>query len=287
MRIDLHMHSTASDGTDTPEALLAKVREEGLDIFALTDHDTYVGASKIQSLLKPGDPRFIPGIEFSCEDEDGKCHLLGYAYRSGETPVRRVARESHERRLRKVDVRLKYLRDTYGFHFDESDRQSLLAQSNPGKPHIARLMMGKGFASSISEAIDLYMGHFPKTEKPLDAGEAVRAVRESGGIPVLAHPVYGSGNSHLGRELLERRIRRLLREGLMGLETWYSTYTAGERALVTELAETFGLLQSAGSDYHGKNKTILLGQTGLPEQGELPEPLLRLLEECRSRGWGA
>ena len=114
---DLHMHSVYSDGTDTPESLLQNVRAAGLDLFALTDHDTAEGCAAVRALLRPGDPVFIGGVEFSCRDGRGKYHVLGYGFDADRPAIRETVAYAHHSRILKMQNRFGYLRERYGFTF--------------------------------------------------------------------------------------------------------------------------------------------------------------------------
>ena len=137
--IDFHMHSTVSDGTDPPEALLQRVRAAGIGHFSLTDHDAVQGCARILAVRKSDDPRFLPGVEFSCRDEAGKYHILGYGYDPESKPIQSVVAFGHDLRMKKVRMRLEHLQERFGFSFPEQEIQSLLSQDNPGKPHIGNL----------------------------------------------------------------------------------------------------------------------------------------------------
>ena len=131
MKIDLHMHSLVSDGTDSPAELLAKVREAGIGIFSLTDHDAIKGCMAIIGLLQEGDPAFIPGAEFSCRDELGKYHILGYGYnvRTGAMPG--FIESSHNLRMQKLEARLDYMESELGISFPVQAREELFSLDNP------------------------------------------------------------------------------------------------------------------------------------------------------------
>ena len=127
--IDLHMHSTVSDGSNTPLELLVCVRQAGLELFALTDHDAYKGSLQMIGLLQEGDPAFITGVEFSCRDREGQYHILGYGYDPESAPIRQVVEEGHRVRMKKVLARLDFLREHFGFRFPEEDLEKLLIKS--------------------------------------------------------------------------------------------------------------------------------------------------------------
>ena len=280
-RIDLHMHSTISDGTDTPEALLAQVLRAGIDLFALTDHDAVMGCQTICALRGGQDPLFITGAEFSCRDEEGQYHILGYGYDPEAKPIRDLVALGHGYRMNKVLARLDFLRQRFGFVFPEEELAQLLAMANPGKPHIGNLMVKYGYAASKEQAIKQFIDQIHFRTEYVRPEEAIEGILAGGGIPVLAHPSYGSGDELILGEDMERRLRKLMDFGLKGLEGFYSGFTKKLSRELLSFAERFDLYVTAGSDYHGTNKMIELGDTGLEDPADWPEGLRRFLEEVR------
>ncbi len=277
--IDLHMHTTCSDGTDTPEEILRKVKEAGISLFSVTDHDAIKGCSTIGELLTEDDPVFLTGVEFSCQDEDGKYHILGYGYDPGAEAIRTLVEIGHHNRMVKLKKRLDFLREEFGFVFTEDEIAHLFALNNPGKPHIARCMVDHGYADSRAEAIDRYLDKLSLRKEYLRPEEAIRGILKSSGIPVLAHPAFGNGAQRIRGKALDRRIRRLIDFGLEGVEAFYSGFPEEIRREVLSCADRYGLYITAGSDYHGLNKTIRLGDTGLDEFSFVPEGLHRFLHD--------
>ena len=283
--LDLHIHTTVSDGTDTPEALLAQVGNAGIGLFSVTDHDAVEGCRRILAIRTEDDPAFIPGIEFSCRDEEGQYHILGYGYDPDEEAINAVVAEGHAFRMRKITGRLDFLKEKFGFAFKEKDVARLLSLPNPGKPHIGNLMVRYGYAKTKEEAIMEYINQAEFTDQYVRPETAIRAILESGGIPVLAHPPYGSGDQLIVGEALDRRVRKLIGFGLLGVEAFYSGFTDKLRGEALALAERYGLYVTAGSDYHGNNKLISLGDTGLTGATELPAGLTAFLQAIdRKRG---
>ena len=280
-KIDLHMHTTVSDGTDTPEELLAAVEAAEIDIFSITDHDAVKGCRRIPPLLKKNRPRFITGVEFSCRDEEGKYHILGYGYDPDAVSVNSLVAKGHGFRMQKVTARLDFLKERFGFAFSDEDVKKLLAMDNPGKPHIGNLMIKYGYAKTREEAIRDFIDQKKFKTMVISPEEAIGGILAGGGIPVLAHPTYGSGDQLILGEEMEQRIRHLLDFGLKGLEAYYSGFTAKIRNELLGFAERFGLYVTAGSDYHGSNKLIVPGDTGLESGDEPAEQLKRFLEEVR------
>ncbi|MBP5551754.1 MAG: PHP domain-containing protein [Spirochaetales bacterium] len=284
MRIDLHMHSLVSDGTDSPAELLGKVREAGLEVFSLTDHDAIKGCMAIEGLLRDGDPLFIPGAEFSCRDELGKYHILGYGYNGKTGAMPQFIESSHNVRMEKLAARLDYMKSELGIEFPEQALEELFSMDNPGKPHIANLMVRYGFAESKEQAFHEILNRLPVLVSYIRPEQAIEAILAGGGIPVLAHPSYGDGDQLFVGEEMEKRIRRLMKFGLMGLEAFYSGFTPQLRNEILGFADRFDLYVTAGSDYHGKNKMIVLGDTGLEESETRTARLESFLREILHEG---
>ena len=283
-RIDLHIHTTVSDGTDRPEELLPKIREKGIELFSVTDHDDIKACRVIRSLLGENDPRFVTGVEFSCRDEQGRrYHILGYGYDENADSIRRIVEKGHALRMIKVRARLDYVQKEFGFAFPEEEIRGLLAMDNPGKPHIAAMMVRHGYAESISQAIHKYINGLRIRDYFLRPDEAIQSILGAGGIPVLAHPSYGDGDEIVVGDELETRLRYVLDFGLQGVEAFYSGFTPKLRAEVLSLAEKYSLYVTAGSDYHGSNKLVVLGDTGLPDPDLWPSGLTRFLEVIQNR----
>lgn len=281
-KIDLHMHTTVSDGTDSPEQIVALAREAGLDIFSVTDHDALKAGRIIPPLLAEGDPAFVTGAEFSCRDEEGKYHILGYGFDPDAEPIRMLVETTHSLRIKKVRTRLDVLKRQFGFSFPEEEQRRLFALENPGKPHIANMMVRFGYAQSKDQAFRDYLNRLRMPSEYLRPEQVIPAILESGGIPVLAHPSYGDGDQLILGEEMDGRIRRLMDFGLRGAEAFYSGFTPLLCGEILSLAAKYGLYITAGSDYHGKNKLVTLGDTGLDAGTEWPEGLRSFLKDVKT-----
>ena len=281
--LDLHMHTTISDGTDSPEMVLVRVKEAGIDLFSVTDHDAVRGCQTLLHLRRAEDPAFLPGVEFSCRDELGQYHILGYGYEPEAEAIHSVVDLGHSFRMNKVKARLDFLKTRFGFEFPEDELKTLLSMPNPGKPHIGNLMVKFGYAETKEQAIRSFINQLHFRSEYVRPEQAIRGILDSGGIPVLAHPSYGSGDQLILGEEMDRRIRRLMDFGLQGLEGFYSGFTAKLRSEILDFARKYELYVTAGSDYHGSNKLVRLGDTGLSEAQEWPEGLKRFLEEVPRR----
>ena len=260
-RIDLHMH-TISDGTDTPEELLSVVKSAGITHFSITDHDAVAGAKIMMDLLSPGDPLFIPGVEFSCKDDLGKYHILGYGFDPSSPSILKVVEKGHENRMTEVRARIKALKDERSIVFPKEEIEKLMALPNPGKPHIGNLMVKYGYAESRKDAITGIINKLSVKSLDLAPDEVIDAIKNAGGVSVLAHPAFGSGTQKIFGKELESRVDHLIAMGLQGIEAYYSTFTKEIRDEVLLIAEKRGLLITCGSDYHGNNKTVRPGEIG-------------------------
>lgn len=278
INIDLHMHSTVSDGTDTPAELLQKVRKAGIGVFSVTDHDAVKSGQIICGILRPGDPVFIPGVEFSCKDENGKYHILGYGFDPENEAINALVDYAHAIRMKKVKARLDFLKSEFGFVFPEEEIARLLSLDNPGKPHIGNLMVKYGFAETREAAISQYVNRKRFKSEYLLPQKAISGILASGGIPVLAHPFYGSGGERIVGKDMEDRLKRLMDCGLKGIEAFYSGFSVKLQNDALSLADRYDLLVTAGSDYHGENKLVKLGDTGVGEGSEKMARLTRFLD---------
>lgn len=258
MRADLHIHTAASDGSDTPAEVLAKAAAAGLEVIAITDHDTIDGAMSV-TVTPPG-LRYIRGIEFSCVCPGGKCHILGYGF-DPEDPVFRAALEEGRRlRREKTEKRIAFLAERFGIRLTEAELAWLWSRKSPGKPHFGQILVDRGLASDISDGIRRFINPCGGGADRIEARTAVHAIRHAGGVPVWAHPLGGEGERRLEWAEFESRLRILMEDGIRGLECCYSRYGEEETALLTEQAAVHGLYVSGGSDYHGSNKQgIALG----------------------------
>ena len=275
---DLHMHSTVSDGTDSPEEILNLVKKKGFDCFSLTDHDDCSGCREIRKVLDDS-IRFINGIEFSCTDEKGKYHILGYGFQLESKVLNDVIKKGHGFRVYKFLERVNFLHDELGIILPEERIDQLMLLNNPGSPHIGQLMVEFGYAKSIDDAIKNYIKKKKFKSYYLKPHEAIEGILAAGGIPVLAHPVFGNGSQNIRGEELEERVIRLREMGLKGLEGFYSKYDDSMREEVQGLAAKYQMYVTVGSDYHGTIKTVSLGDTGFDSGKEIPEGMRRFFAD--------
>ena len=272
-RIDLHTHSTASDGTDSPTELVAAAAGAGIDVLGLTDHDTTSGWEAAAAAL-PAGMSLVRGAEFSCVvpgpdgSKDIPVHLLGYLFDPGHPAI--VAEQSRLRTERTARLRLMTERmAAAGYPVDVDTVFALLPEgASAGRPHLARALVGAGVVASVDEAFAklLYTGspyYVEKVDTP--AATAVAMVRAAGGVAVFAHPLA----RRRGRVVDERAIAELATAGLAGLEVDHPDHAPADRALLRGLAAELDLVVTGSSDYHGTNKTTpLAAETTDPAQFE-------------------
>ncbi len=282
-KIDLHIHTTASDGTDTLPELLSKVRDKGIGLFSVTDHDNIKAAEQMPAELGSGDPVFVSGVEISCRDTEGRYHILGYGYDPERPGIREMVQKVHGLRMERLEGRLSCLEKDFGITFPAEEVELLRKLDNPGKPHIGNLMVKYGYSPDRNTAISEYIEKIKFKGHYISPAEAINAVLASGGIPILAHPFFGSGGQRITGGKMEERMKRLMEMGLQGVEAYYSTFTPGLISEMLTLAKKYDLYITAGSDYHGANKTIELGFTNLPDASEYPEGLMNFMDSIKSR----
>ena len=193
-KIDLHMHSSVSDGTDSPAELLQKVKDEDIALFSVTDHDAVKACSEIISLLDGDSPAFFTGAEFSCRDEDGKYHILGYGYDPDSDSMKELTAAGHAIRIGKLQKRLDQLKEEYGIEFPAFEIEELKSLDNPGKPHLGNLMAKYGFAEDRNTAIRNFLNNLHVKSEYIRPETAIDCILRGGGIPVLAHPAFGDGD---------------------------------------------------------------------------------------------
>jgi predicted metal-dependent phosphoesterase TrpH len=250
---DLHIHTAASDGSDSPALLLENLRKAGITTFSVTDHDTIDGALEMETLVTE-EFRFIRGIEFSCETPAGKCHILGYNFDPKVPAFHAALADGAALRQEKLLERLDYLERTLQITFTDAEVAWLNSQKSPGKPHFGKLLVDRCIAATIDEAIRVYINPYIPRRDRIDGSTAVQAILHAGGIPIWAHPLGGEGEKPLTAEKFQAQLHCLMGLGIQGMECHYSRYETAQREFLMAQAADNGLLISGGSDYHGTNK---------------------------------
>lgn len=254
--IDLHTHSTASDGTTPPDELVREAREAGLDVLALTDHDTNDGWAAAAQALPEG-LSLVRGTEISCVRDGISLHLLAYLYDPEEPALAAQLGELRESRIRRAERMARMLEaDGTGVTWA---RVQELAGGAVGRPHVAQAIIEQGHVASIEQAFTAdwigTSGRYWVAKAELDAVEAIRLVAGAGGVTVFAHPAA----SKRGRTVSDEVIRDMAAAGLAGLEVDHVDHDEAARAHLTVLAGELGLLTTGSSDFHGRHKQVRLG----------------------------
>lgn len=260
--VDLHLHSTASDGQYTPAQLMELARQAGVTTLALTDHDTTAGLAEAAAAAQQLGLCFIPGIELDCSHPavGGRFHILGYGIDAAHPALAYCCQNFAQQRWERADRIFTWLAQL-GMPLDRNAVEEK-ASGVIGRPHFARAMVEAGYVSNVREAFDKYLDtdEFRAIDRPKPhPKEAITMIRDAGGIPVLAHP----NQLKLLDITLEALLVELICCGLRGLECWYSTYTDMDTVQYLTLAARLGLCTTAGSDFHGPavKPQVQLGMT--------------------------
>jgi len=247
--IDLHAHSSASDGSYSPEALVAMAVERDLSVLALTDHDTIAGVPEAREAAKAAGLGFVAGIELDIEWRPGECHLLGYGLDYPDTGLEdllvRVNRLRRERNLEIVE-RMR----SAGIEADYARVEALAAGGTVGRPHFARHLVELGAVKNVQQAFDRYLAKdrpFFIDRKSITLDEGIAVIRAAGGVPVLAHPL----SLYVSWGRMQEVISNFRDRGLVGLEAWHPAVRIVEGERLEALARSLGLFVTAGSDFHG------------------------------------
>ncbi|MEU6945904.1 PHP domain-containing protein [Streptomyces sp. NPDC046316] len=258
MRIDLHTHSTASDGTDTPAELVRNAAAAGLDVVALTDHDTTRGYADAIAALPEG-LTLVTGMELSCRVDGVGLHMLGYLFDPEEPELaaeRELVRDDRVPRARAMVGRLQEL----GVPVTWEQVARIAGDGSVGRPHVAEAMVELGVVPDVSGAFTQEWladgGRAYVRKHELDPFEAIRLVKAAGGVTVFAHPAAVKR----GEVVPESAIARLAEAGLDGIEVDHMDHDEATRARLRGLAKELGLLTTGSSDYHGSRKTCGLGE---------------------------
>ena len=276
-KIDLHTHSTFSDGTYPPAELVRYAKAKGLRAMAITDHDSVEGLEEARMQGEEIGVEIVSGIELSAEIPEGAMHLLGFLLEPDAPSLRsRLSLLQAARRERNPKM-VKKLREL-GFKITEEEVAAASGGGQIGRPHFARVLMKKGYVETITEAFEKILGE----GKPAYVGKAqfspeecVDLIHEAAGVAVLAHP----NTLRLPEEKWGPLLERLVKAGLDGMEVYYSTHTPEETARYGRLAEKWNLVKTGGSDFHGQIKPDIDLGVGA---GALQVPY-SLLEDLRKR----
>jgi predicted metal-dependent phosphoesterase TrpH len=257
VRIDLHAHSSASDGTDAPGELVAAADEARLDVVAITDHDTTAGWAEAAAAVPSYGVALVRGMEISCAVNGISVHLLSYLHDPAHAELAAEVEEARDSRLHRAHRMVQLLAQDFDISWDD-----VLAHARPGaslgRPHMADALVRKGivanrdeaFADILSSRSGYYIGHYA-----IDARRAVRLVRAAGGVPVMAHPLA----HRRGRVVSDTVIAELATAGLGGIEVYHPDHDDTNVRHAQQLASDLGLMVTGSSDYHGTGKVNRLG----------------------------
>ena len=247
--IDLHTHSTASDGKLSPAELMRHAQAVGIEVIALTDHDTLSGLEEASGEAARIGVELIPGVEISAENDPGTLHMLGYFVDTSDAELVETLSWLRGGRDDRNHIILSKLAEL-GCPLEWDEVASFAGGESMGRPHIASAMVNRGYVSSFNDAFDRYLGKGAAayTDRDKMTPEiAIKCIRSAGGLPVLAHPQTLS----LSDDELSDLLSRLTSMGLAGVEVYYYSHSEEETALYSSLARKYGLIVTGGSDFHG------------------------------------
>lgn len=279
-RLDLHLHTTHSDGSLTPSEVVRLAHKAGVSALAITDHDITTGIPEASEAGRTLGIEVIPGIEISSLCGESELHVLGYFLEwEGPQLNQRLdgARESRHRRNPLIIQRLQAL----GIDITYEEVRAMAGSDSVGRPHIARVLMNKRIVTSAKDAFDRFLAHGKPAYVPRDLpspAEAIRWIKEARGLAVLAHPTWVKTPDGV----LANVVKQLKTDGLDGIEVHYSTHTARQTREYLSLAKQLNLLITGGSDFHGVTKPDIEVGTG---KGSLhvPDSLLSKLKQAAAR----
>jgi predicted metal-dependent phosphoesterase TrpH len=282
MSIDLHIHSTMSDGTMTPSELVDLAYKKGLSCIALTDHDTVAGNQEAQERGRVVGLDVISGMELSVTFENTHLHLLGYLVDSDNVNLLK-ALEKLQGARNKRNLEILHLLANQGIVITQRELQKVSGMGQTGRPHIAKMLMEKKAVRSMDEAFEKYLGRDGRAYASrfvLDIKSAVEVIHEAGGLAVVAHP-YNLLKQDMDSGEILLRLKDL---GVDGIEAYYPTHSRKFRKQLIVLAEKHGLLLTGGSDYHGsiRKGTTLAGGKGV----SVPEELVNIMRQTRDLNQG-
>ena len=274
--IDLHIHTTASDGTDSPAEVVTIACALGLEAVAITDHDSAAGVPEARRAGEELGVEVIPGIEVSSDYRDNNIHVLGYFLDPDAPALRRVLDWVRVERAER-NARMVAMLAQDGFDITLEDLERTYPDAALGRPHVAEYLMRKGYVASVAEGFDRYLEvgrkyFLPKRRIPL--AQAVDTIRQSGGLAVLAHPLQYRYPENEVLELIEyaRSV------GVRAMECYYSEHSQEDERWLLRQAERYGLGVSGGSDYHGPRKPHIAMGRGMQNLA-IPYTILQELKK--------
>lgn len=276
-RLDLHIHSTASDGELTPSEVVCLALGHELDVIALTDHDTLSGVAEAQRAAVGTELEVIAGVEINAEGDWGDLHFLGYYIDLENAQLQERLQALRDARVERARNMLGRLRDM-GMTLEWEAIQALAGGGSIGRLHVARALLDRGYIRTVQEAFDRFIGRDGPAYVPrlrLTPPEAIGTITEARGIPVIAHPL------HSGPAAVER-IPEFIDYGLRGVEVYYPHHSPEDVEMLQRLCRDYGLLLTGGSDFHGQRvrEGVALGSVFVP--WECVERLRRAAEQLQA-----
>ena len=258
-KFDLHLHTNNSDGSASPEELINEITGAGIDIFAVTDHDTTEGAIQTGKIV-PAGKTFIMGVELTCKTENVKCHILGYGYNTNDEGLHKLIEKGKVLRRQKLETRIKYLKEVWNIDLTREELDWLYSRNSVVKTHFANILVSRGLAEDNVSAMTKYLDGCKTGNTRFDGGEAITTLKNAGAKVVWAHPLGGEGEKHDTEEEFLPKLEIMIKAGIQGLECYYSRYSMKEISFLRDCANKHNLYITGGSDWHGTNKTVPLGR---------------------------
>lgn len=244
---DLHLHTVYSDGTETPTRVVELAQAAGLRAIAITDHDILDGYPEAAAAAQERGIELIPGIEMSASWDGCEVHVLGFFLELHYQPLQRLLAEQRQRRIARIHDMVSRLQQL-GLQIEPEDVFASSGQGSVGRPHVAQALVKRGYVATEKEAFNRYIGNNGPAfipGSPLAPALVIDMIRQAGGIPVLAHPIYLNN---------DRLIAQFARDGLAGLEVYHSSHAPDAVQRYERVADELGLLKTGGSDFHGRGK---------------------------------
>jgi predicted metal-dependent phosphoesterase TrpH len=264
LRADLHLHTTASDGRLEPHQIVSLAADIGLDVIAITDHDTIDGITPALTAAKQYPSlTVIPGVEISTYKRNGEIHILGYFIDYTDPKLVSSLQDLRDSRVTRAMKMIQKL-DELGMEIKWEKVLEFSQGGAVGRPHVAQALIEAGYITTFREAFDKYIGRGKPAyieRKKVSPRAAVKLIANAGGLPVLAHPTF------IGDVNMEKLIAELKQVGLVGMEVYYGKYTRDEIDMLEKVALGHGLIATGGSDYHafGDDSEAMIGTLSIPE----------------------
>jgi predicted metal-dependent phosphoesterase TrpH len=261
-KVDLHVHTTHSDGSKTPKEIIDLAKEVGIYIMAITDHDNIEGSKEVVK-NHPSNMIIYSGVELTIKSDIGRMHMLGYNIDLDNPTLNNYLNKNKETSIYNLLLYVEIIKKDYGINLTNEEIESITSKpGNIGRPDLAVLLVQKGICKTIDEAFDKYLTpayqKASKLKKGIDYKEGIDLIKGAGGVPVLAHP----SSLLLDSFALERKVKEMKEAGLEGIEVIHTNENDNDRSFYGYLAGKYKLLETGGTDYHGDSKPDVKLGTG-------------------------